>query len=132
MNAMNTDKAFQVLRYSLVAVWLCTGVVSLFEWHGQSTALLRTAGMTPPAWDGWLIASGAALDLLIGLWLLCKPSRAAYATAFAAMLVMTIAASLLLPDLWLHPLGPLSKNLPIAAALWCLMQSTQTNQRTTS
>ena len=35
------------------------------------------------------------------------------------------------PDLWLHPLGPLSKNLPIAAALWVLWQSTRPNGQPT-
>ena len=36
------------------------------------------------------------------------------------MLVMTALASVLDPSLWLHPLGPLTKNVPIAAALWVL------------
>jgi hypothetical protein len=38
---------------------------------------------------------------------------------------MTITATVLLPALWLHPLGPLSKNLPIAAALYLLWQSSK-------
>jgi hypothetical protein len=35
-------------------------------------------------------------------------------------LVLTAIATLLLPSLWLDPLGPLTKNVPIAAALWVL------------
>lgn len=111
------------LRLSLVFVWLWTGAVSLIEWHGQSTALMRTANMTPAAWDGWLIGGGAALDLVIGLAMLLWPTRLVYVAALIAMLGMTIMATVLLPDLWLHPLGPLSKNLPIAAALWWLASS---------
>ena len=33
------------------------------------------------------------------------------------MLGMTVVGTLLLPELWLDPLGRLSKNLPIAALL---------------
>ena len=35
---------------------------------------------------------------------------------------MTAAATLLQPALWLHPLGPLLKNLPIAALLVHLLR----------
>ncbi|MCS4291906.1 hypothetical protein M2375_000101 [Comamonas sp. BIGb0152] len=113
----------QLLRLSLVAVWLWTASASLLQWQGESTALLQAGGIDAPSTQAWLIAGGAALDLLLGLWLLCRPGRNAYATALVAMLVMTVAATALLPALWLHPLGPLSKNLPIAAALWLLWQS---------
>ena len=99
-------------------------MVSLVEWHGESTALLQAGGIASPQWQAWLIGGGAALDMALGLWLLLRPGRWAYAAALAGMVAMTITATALLPALWLHPLGPLSKNLPIAAALWLLWQST--------
>jgi hypothetical protein len=68
----------------------------------------------------WLIAGGAAADLAVGLALWCRPGRASYACALALMAVMTLVATVLQPGLWLHPLGPLLKNLPIAALLWHL------------
>ena len=117
------QQPLSLLRYSLVAVWLWTGVVSLLEWQGQSTALLQAGGIDNSSAQAWLIGSGAALDLALGLWLWLRPGRPAYAAALAAMLLMTITATALLPGLWLHPLGPLSKNLPIAAALWLLWQA---------
>lgn len=112
-----------LLHWSVVAVWLFTAAVSLHQWHGQSSALLSVAGIPPGHWRDGLIGGGAATDLLIGLWLWLRPSRLAYGVALAGMVAMTLAATVLLPDLWLHPLGPLSKNLPIAAALMLLMQS---------
>ncbi|WP_423454481.1 DoxX-like family protein [Ottowia sp. VDI28] len=112
-----------LLHWSVVAVWLFTAAVSVHEWHGQSSALLSAAGIPIGRWHDWLIGGGAAMDLVIGLWLCLMPSRLAYGVALAGMAVMTLAATVLLPDLWLHPLGPLSKNLPIAAALLRLMQS---------
>lgn len=117
------------LHLSIVFVWIWTGMASLLEWHGQSTALLRSADMTPPSLDDTLILAGAALDLAIGLWMLLRPSRPAYGAALVAMAGMTVTATVLLPDLWLHPLGPLSKNLPIAAALCWLLQAPQDVER---
>lgn len=127
--AQPTQQPLQLLRLSLVAVWLWTGIASLLQWQRKSTALLVAGGIQTPGIHAWLIGGGAALDLLLGLWLLCRPGRAAYGASLAAMLVMTLAATALLPGLWLHPLGPLSKNLPIAAALWLLWHSSTRDGR---
>ncbi|MDO5692372.1 MAG: DoxX-like family protein [Pseudomonadota bacterium] len=108
------------LRLSLVAVWLWTALVSLIEWNGQSLQLLHAGGVTSPALTPALIGGGAALDAALGIALWRWPRRAVFVTAFAATLFMTTIATALLPALWLHPLGPLSKNLPILAALWLL------------
>ncbi|MGJ7543195.1 DoxX-like family protein [Variovorax sp. LT1R16] len=108
------------LRFSLVFVWLATAVASVWELNGQSTALLVAAGLDDPALRRGLILGGAAVDAVLGLLLWLRPTRAVYLAALAAMLGMTVVATALLPALWLHPLGPLTKNLPIAAALWLL------------
>lgn len=115
--------ALRWLHASVVIVWLWTAASSVLEWHGQSTQLLRTAGVTPVAWDDGLILGGAALDLRIGLWMWLRPGRPAYLAALLAMAGLTLMASVMQPTLWLHPLGPLSKNLPIAAALICLINA---------
>jgi hypothetical protein len=65
---------------------------------------------------------GAGADLLIGIAMALWSSRSVYLTALILMLAMTAVASVLDPSLWLHPLGPLTKNVPIAAALWVLIR----------
>lgn len=67
-----------------------------------------------------LIVGGAAADLVVGLALWWRPGRATYLAALGLLLLMTAIATGLQPALWLHPLGPLLKNLPIAALLWHL------------
>jgi hypothetical protein len=110
-----------LLRASLVAVWLFTAVASLVELNGQSREVLAAAGIASPPWlVQLLIVGGAAADLLAGIALWRWPGRASYAVALALMLAMTFVATVLQPSLWLHPLGPLLKNLPIAALLWHL------------
>jgi len=114
-----------LLRYCLVFVWLATSLVSVIEWHGQSAELLRAAGMQQPALTDTLILGGAVVDALLGLALWLKPSRRVYLMALFMMVAMTVLASLLRPDLWLHPLGPLTKNVALAGLLWVLAVRTR-------
>ena len=113
----------KLLRLSLVLVWLVTAVVSLIELHGQSLHLLTHAGISEGPYALAIIAGGACVDLLIGLALLLWPARRVFQLALLMMLAMTAIATLMQPALWLHPLGPLLKNVPIAAALWILIKA---------
>ena len=123
MNAPRARHPLDTLRISLVLVWLVTALVSVLEWSGQSTDLLRQAGLHNGLLINTSIAAGVVVDALLGLLLWLRPRRQTYALAMIGMLLMTTIATLLLPSLWLHPLGPLLKNLPIAAALWQLWKS---------
>mgnify|MGYP001049865332 CR=1 FL=1 len=115
----------RLLRLSLVAVWLFTAFASVVELNGQSRQVLAAAGIASPPWlVQLLIVGGAAADLVIGLALWWRPCRASYLAAFGLLLLMTAVATFLQPTLWLHPLGPLLKNLPIAALLWHLYRRT--------
>ena len=111
----------RTLQTSLVAVWLGTALVRALEADGQSAQLLQAAGIDDARWQAALVWGGAALDLAIGIALWRWPCRLAYGAALGAMTLMTLVATVLQPALWLHPLGPLLKDLPIGAALWLLM-----------
>ena len=108
------------LHLSLVFVWLWTAVVSVWELKGQSRALLVASGVSDDRVANALVLAGAVLDAILGLWLLLRPTRPAYLLALATMVVMTLVATVLSPSLWLHPLGPLSKNIPVAVGMWVL------------
>lgn len=112
-----------LLRLSLIAVWLGTALVSLIELNGQSLQLLTRAGLVPGALTRSLIWGGVLIDLALGLAIWLRPGKTVYLAALIIMLSMTALATLMLPDLWLHPLGPLLKNLPIAALLWVLAKA---------
>jgi DoxX-like family len=112
-----------LLRYSLVFVWLATAMVSIWERNGQSAQLLSSVGIDHPLAAGWIIWGGALIDAGLGLAIWMKPARATYRIALAVMAAMTLVATILEPTWWLHPLGPLTKNIPIAAVLWVLAKA---------
>ncbi|MDR7376613.1 hypothetical protein J2X19_001271 [Rhodoferax ferrireducens] len=113
-------KEVAALRYSLVFVWLATALASVWELHGQSLSLLTAAGLHNPLLAQALILGGAGVDVVVALAMLMKPVRASYWAALVLMLAMTLVATVFDPSLWLHPLGPLTKNLPMAVILWVL------------
>lgn len=110
----------RLARLSLISVWLWTAIVSVQQRDGMSAELLRSYPALRPEWHAWIIWGGALVDLALGLAMALRPSRVVYLSALGMTLLMTLIGSLVDPTLWLHPLGPLSKNLPILVLLWML------------
>jgi hypothetical protein len=117
-----TPRDLNLLRRSLVLVWFITAFASAWEAHGRGAALLQQAGVAGVSAQ-LVLWGGIALDVAIGLLLWLAPPRAAATAALAATLAMTVITTAVLPDLWLDPLGSLSKNLPILAALVVLRRN---------
>lgn len=109
-----------IARWTLILVWLWTAFASIWEAQGQSAALLQAAPALPTWTHPWLIWGGAMADAFIGLWMAWRPGPSVWRLAIAMTLMMTAVATWVDASLWLHPLGPLSKNLPILALLWML------------
>lgn len=107
----------QLARFSLIVVWIWTALVSVQQAHGLSTQLLQASAI-PATLYPWIIWGGAGVDLLLGLLMWLRPARWVYLAALGMTLAMTVIGTWVDPALWLHPLGPLSKNLPILALLW--------------
>lgn len=125
MSASHTPRqstALELARWSLVIVWIGSGVTSLLERHSQSIQLLQGTPLTDPLMQQTAIWAGSALDLGIGLGMALWPRQRTFEAALAAMILLTMVATWLNPSLWLHPLGPLLKNIPIAAMLWQLRE----------
>ncbi len=117
------EKDQHLMRFSLVFVWLATALASVWELDGQSAQLLSASGVHDSLLARLLILGAAAVDAALGLAMLLKPGCWSYLAALAVMVLMTLVATLLDPSLWLHPLGPLTKNIPIAAILVALAKT---------
>lgn len=108
---------------ALVAVWLGTALASAWTADTIGPALLAAQPGLPASWHPWLIWGGAAVDLALGLAMWLRTGRLVWGAALAATLGMTAIATWIDPTLWWHPLGPLTKNLPIIALLWALQRN---------
>lgn len=110
-----------LLRWSVALVWIVTGLLSFGLYPVQdSLGLLRQFGVSG-AWAMPLLYGAALLDLLLGLAVLVWPRRRAlWALQAASMLGYTALLTWRLPAFWLHPFGPLLKNLPLLAAIGLL------------
>ena len=115
----------KAMRFSLAFVWLATALVGVLERHGQAAQLLASGGIHDDAVAQSLILSGAFVDAALGLFMLLRPARAVFLAALAVMLSMTVIATVVDSALWLAPLGPLTKNFPIAVALYILARASK-------
>lgn len=112
-----------VLRISLAVVWLVAGVVSMGIYPvEESYALLARVGITgslaPVALYG-----ASALDFAFGLGTLFLQHRKLLWIAQVTLIILyTVTITFFLPEFWLHPFGPLIKNLPILATIWLLYE----------
>jgi hypothetical protein len=73
--------------------------------QGQSRQLLQNGGISDTWLSHKLVLFGAGLDAILGLWLWLRPHRRVYLLALVIMVVMTLVATALKPDLWFHPLA---------------------------
>lgn len=103
-------------RASLVIVWLGTALASLHDGGRAGAALLQSTRLDAEAALAvvWL---GSAWDGVVGIALLLRPGALSCRVAAAGVIAMTAVATWVLPALWLDPLGPLLKNLPLLALL---------------
>ena len=109
-------------RLALAVLWLGSGLLSLSPFaRPDGLTLLAGIGATgPPA--SVLLHAAAGLDLAVGVALL-RNWRPALVGLVQLGLVLAFTAILTVraPVWWLHPFGPLLKNLPVLALVLVVM-----------
>lgn len=108
---------FPLFRLVLAIVWIVTGLLSLGLYPvSDSMALLRQVGL-----DGFpadvALYGAAMLDCALGIATLLVPGRLLWRLQCALIAAYSVIISVFLPQYWLHPFGPVLKNLPILAML---------------
>lgn len=107
-----------LLRWSLAALWIASGLLSFGLYPIENSYhMLGLIGLTG-ALATLALYGGAAADLFLGVQLLrgWRPVLVGW-LQLGTMAVFTLLATRLPSDFWLHPFGPILKNLPIAAAI---------------
>lgn len=112
-----------LLRISLAAVWIWTGICSLGLYPvDESLALLERVGIVGSPASVMLYGAGV-LDIALGLATLFLPRRRLLWLFQLALIVFyTAIISWKLPEFWLHPYGPVLKNLPMLALIFALLK----------
>jgi uncharacterized protein YbjT (DUF2867 family) len=110
-----------LLRTSIALVWIWTGIVSLGLYPTQqSYELLARVGITG-ALAPVMLYGAAVLDLLVGIGtLILRRRHWLWLLQLAIIGGYTVIITFKLPEFWLHPYGPLSKNLVMLAAIYLL------------
>jgi len=119
-----TDNGFSdstALRVSVALVWIVTGIVSLGIFPVEdSLKLLSRVGIPAPA-QPYALYAAAALDIILGmLSVMRRRPRWLWPAQIALVLGYTAIISVRLPEFWLHPYGPILKNLPLLGVLLLL------------
>ncbi len=106
-----------VFRIALAVLWLATGILSLGVYPvASSLELLAPLGLHGNIAVAALYGA-AGFDILMGAACLFYPRRGLWLLQMAVILAYTALFTVYLPQFWLHPFGPILKNIPVLAIL---------------
>jgi uncharacterized protein YbjT (DUF2867 family) len=117
------DWLLPILRFSIAAVWIVTAIVSFGLYPVEDSYQLLARTGIPEQLRPLMLYGAAVFDLLLGLGILfLKRRRWLWLAQLALIGFYSVVIAWRLPEFLLHPYGPLTKNLPMLAAIWLLYQ----------
>jgi uncharacterized protein YbjT (DUF2867 family) len=112
-----------LLRWSIAAVWIFTALTSAILYPAEDSYRLLARTGVPASLQPLMLYGAAGFDLALGLGtLLLARRRWLWLMQIALILFYSAVIAWKLPEFLLHPYGPLTKNLPMLAALWLLVE----------
>jgi uncharacterized protein YbjT (DUF2867 family) len=110
-----------LMRFALASVWIWTGIVSFGIYPTETSYQLLYRVGVPLSLGPIMLYGAATLDLLFGIATLFLPKRRLlYLLQMILIAGYTFIITIKLPEFWLHPYGPLSKNLPMLVGIYWL------------
>jgi len=110
------------VRLSLCFLWLFTALTSLLWGRDIGYAVLAKQNIQGSTAD-LFINAGGILDAIIGFWLLTTCHlKWCYRFQILVIVVYSILLTIIDASYWLHPFGPITKNIPILALLFMLLE----------
>lgn len=111
-----------LLKLSIAFVWIFTGIISLGIYPTEeSYKLLNNVGI-PNSLGPLFLYGSALLDIALGIAIFLIPKRRGIWTLQLIMITLyTLIISWKMPEFWIHPYGPLTKNIPMMAAILLIM-----------
>ena len=111
-----------LLRLSVAALWIASGLISAFVYPAeQSYALLEQVGVSGATLP-FMLYGASLLDVILGLAILtgCRLKLACLAQILLIILYSLII-TIKLPLFWVHPFGPVIKNIPLIVSILIIM-----------
>lgn len=106
-----------VITAVLVFLWLASGLMGLVYGAVLTAKLVQALGLAP-AWADPLRIGTSILDISIAALLLGdRTARLSMVAQLVMVAGYTLVIGFAMPGMWLDPLGPLLKNLPILALI---------------
>ena len=107
------------LRVSLAFIWLFTGLVCIGGTEA-GTQFVERVGIHGEL-GTWIIRLTSGFEILLGIAILLgRWPRLVAIVQIVLVAGFTVIISVYLPENWLHPFGPVSKNVVLIAAAYAL------------
>ena len=121
--ANEVKKLIEAAKYSLAFLWIFTGLTALYFSPAIGYEILASASITGLMADVSVYAGGA-LDIVIGLWLLTSINiRLCCIIQVAVIVLYTMILTVIDVSFWLHPFGPITKNIPVIVLILFIMNN---------
>jgi hypothetical protein len=100
-------------KYSLAFLWVFTGLTSIVFSPGIGYEILANANIIGFVAEVAIYAGGT-LDILLGLWLITSvKTKLCCIVQVSVIAIYTVLLTFIDLSFWLHPFGPITKNIPI-------------------
>jgi uncharacterized protein YqjF (DUF2071 family) len=123
-----SSRAERLLRVGMASIWITEGLFPkiLFQ-QSMELEVVRRSGLVPVEPSTFLLFMGAA-QVASGIAVLVldgRARRALLACQAASLLVLPLLVALPEPTLFVHPFGPMTKNVPILAGTVALVLASE-------
>ena len=113
MNNLNQQTLNKAAKYSLAFLWIFTGLTSVIFSPEIGYEILANANITGSLAEVAIYAGGI-LDLILGLWVITSiKTRLCCIVQVSVIALYTVLLTFIDTSFWLHPFGPITKNIPI-------------------
>lgn len=117
------DWLLPVLRLAIAIVWIATAIVSAFMYPAAASHELLARSGIPEQLRPLMLYGASVFDLVLGFGtLFLRRRRWLWLMQLALIGFYSIVIAIRLPEFLIHPYGPLTKNLPMLAAIWLLYE----------
>ncbi|WP_162298328.1 DoxX-like family protein [Candidatus Aquarickettsia rohweri] len=101
-----------IAKYILAFFWLYSGILPFFQ-HEQTIIIIKQI-LRSNYLSSIVFYSSCFVDIIIGITLLFRyKTHIIYIGQIIIISIYTCILTIFLPKLWLEPLGPIIKNIPI-------------------